>query len=42
MRTVWDTGGDLGVVELGVNGMFGIGSNGWYNSLIRFDMRFVF
>jgi len=42
LRTVWDTGGDLGVVELGVNGMFAVGSDGWYDALLRFDMRFVF
>jgi hypothetical protein len=42
LRTVWDTGGDLGIVELGVNGMFAVGSDGWYDALQRFDMRFVF
>jgi hypothetical protein len=39
---VHDTGGDLGVVELGVNSIFAIGSDGWYDALIRFDLRFVF
>ena len=42
LRTVIDTGGDLGVVEMGFNAIFAVGSNGWYNSLIRFDLRFVF
>jgi hypothetical protein len=42
LRTVWDTGGDMGVVEFGVSSSFGLGSNGWYNSLLRVDLRFVF
>jgi hypothetical protein len=42
MRMVWDTGGDLGVVEFGVSSSIGLGSNGWYNSLLRADLRFVF
>ena len=42
VRTVWDTGGDLGVVEFGCNSMLAVGSDGWYDALIRFDMRFVF
>jgi hypothetical protein len=42
LRTAWDTGGDLGVVELGFSSIFSVGSNGWYDALLRFDMRFVF
>jgi len=42
LRIVTDTQGDLGVVEFGINGVFAVGSNGWYDALIRFDMRFVF
>lgn len=42
LRTVWDTGGDMGVLEFGVNSMLSVGSNGWYDALIRTDMRFVF
>jgi hypothetical protein len=42
LRTVWDTGGDMGVLEFGFNSMLAIGSDGWYDALIRFDTRFVF
>jgi hypothetical protein len=42
LRMVWDTGGDLGVVEFGGNAMLAVGSDGWYDALVRFDMRFVF
>jgi hypothetical protein len=42
LRSVWDTGGDMGVLEFGVNSMLSVGSNGWYDALIRMDMRFVF
>jgi hypothetical protein len=42
LRTVWDTGGDLGIVELGVNSFFAVGSDGWFDAMFRFDMRFVF
>jgi hypothetical protein len=42
LRTVWDSGGDLGVVEFGASGIFAVGSNGWYDALMRFDLRFVF
>jgi hypothetical protein len=42
LRMVCDTGGDLGVVELGASTIFAVGSNGWYDALIRFDLRFVF
>lgn len=42
LRMVHDTGGDLGVLELGLSGNFAVGSNGWYDSLVRLDLRFVF
>src|SRR5262245_18726712 len=42
LRTVWDTGGDMGVVEMGANAMLAVGSDGWYDALVRFDLRFVF
>jgi hypothetical protein len=42
LRTIWDTGGDMGVVEFGLNSMLAVGSDGWYDALVRFDMRFVF
>ncbi len=42
LRIVHDTGGDLGVVELGTNAVFVVGSDGWYDALVRFDLRFVF
>jgi len=42
LRIVRDTGGDLGVVELGFNAVLAVGSDGWYDALVRMDLRFVF
>jgi hypothetical protein len=42
LRVVHDTGGDLGVVEFGVSSILALGSDGWFDSLLRFDLRFVF
>jgi hypothetical protein len=42
LRIVSDTGGDLGVVELGASAVLAVGSDGWYDALIRLDLRFVF
>jgi len=42
LRIVTDYGGDLGVVELGLNSVFSIGSDGWYDALMRVELRFVF
>lgn len=42
LRIACDTGGDLGVVELGFSSVMAIGSNGWYDALLRMDIRFVF
>lgn len=41
-RIAIDTGGDLGIVEFGINGVNAVGSNGWYERAVRFDLRFVF
>jgi hypothetical protein len=42
LRIACDTGGDLGVVEMGFSSVMAIGSNGWYDALLRLDLRFVF
>jgi hypothetical protein len=42
LRIVTDYGGDLGVVELGLSSIFSVGSDGWYDALLRIEMRFVF
>ena len=42
MRMVCDTGGDLGLIELGASMPVQLGDNGWYNYLFRFDLRFVY
>jgi len=42
LRMACDTGGDLGIVELGWAADLAIGSDGWYDGLLRFDLRFVF
>jgi len=42
LRVVHDTGGDVGVVEFVYSGVFAVGSDGWYDALLRFDLRFVF
>lgn len=42
VRLVKDTGGDFGLVELGVCGNFQLGYNGWYDSLLRLDLRFSY
>lgn len=42
VRIVQDTGGDLGLLEWGAGGGFTIGSNGWYNGLLRVDMRLTY
>lgn len=41
MRLVWDTGGDLGLIEFGLSGGVGVGSDGWYDGMLRFDTRFA-
>ncbi|MCU0871325.1 MAG: hypothetical protein MUE50_03190 [Pirellulaceae bacterium] len=39
LRTVIDTGGDLGVIEIGVAGGLDIGSSGWHDGMLRFEIR---
>lgn len=39
LRFVADTGGDFGLFELGIGGGFDIGSTGWYDSMLRLELR---
>jgi len=39
LRIVSDTGRDFGLVELGVSGGCNLGSSGWYNNLMRIELR---
>jgi len=39
LRTIIDTGGDLGVLELGVATGLDLGSSGWSDGLLRFEIR---
>ena len=39
LRTIVDTGGDLGVLEFGVAAGLDLGSSGWYDGLLRFEIR---
>jgi hypothetical protein len=42
LRIVTDGGGDLGLIEFGINTVVSIGSDGWYDALLRAELRFVF
>lgn len=42
MRFTWDTGGDLGLFELGLQGGFTITETSWYSGLFRIEARFVY
>lgn len=42
LRFVKDSGGDLGVCELGVSGTVGMGSSSWYDGMLRFEMRWIY
>lgn len=42
VRLVIDSGGDLGLMEVGMSFSQQIGSLGYYDSLIRLDMRFIY
>jgi hypothetical protein len=42
MRIARDTGRDFGLVEMGVSGGLNLGSNGWYDSMIRMEIRTVY
>ena len=39
LRVVWDTGGDLGLVEFGIAGGLSPTKQRWYDSLLRVDLR---
>lgn len=39
LRSVIDTGGDLGVIEIGIAGGLDIGSSGWHDGMLRFEIR---
>ena len=39
LRTVIDTGGDLGILEFGLIGGLDLGSSGWHNNMLRFEVR---
>ena len=39
LRTVIDTGGDLGVIEFGLAGGIDMGSSGWHEGMLRFEIR---
>jgi hypothetical protein len=39
LRVVWDTGGDLGLVEFGIAGGLSPTKQHWYDSLLRVDLR---
>jgi hypothetical protein len=42
VRTVHDTGGDWGLLELGASGGFQWGDNGWYDSMVRLEFRLLY
>jgi hypothetical protein len=42
VRVPWDTGGDLGLVEFGLQGGFSITETSWYSSMLRFEARFIY
>lgn len=42
LRFVLDNGGDLGLTEIGVGGGFTLGSSGWYDGMMRAEMRMSF
>jgi len=41
IRFVSDSGGDFGLFELGINGGFSLGSNGWYDGILRLEFRWT-
>jgi hypothetical protein len=41
LRCVWGPGGDLGLIEYGVSPGFILADEGWYDSRLIFDIRFV-
>jgi hypothetical protein len=42
VRFVADTGGDLGLFELGISGSFSASRNRWYEGLLRVDLRWSY
>ena len=42
VRTVRDFGRDFGLVEFGVSSGIDLGSTGWYDSLVRFELRILY
>ncbi len=42
VRLVFDRPGELGLFELGIGSSFAVSGNRWYDSLLRFDLRFSF
>jgi hypothetical protein len=42
VRTVRDFGRDFGLVEFGISSGFGLGSAGWYDSLMRIELRILY
>jgi len=42
IRIAKDTGGDLGLVEIGFSGGVSVSEAHWYDSLIRLDLRWTF
>jgi hypothetical protein len=41
VRFAWDPGGDLGITELGVSAGLAISRDSYYDSLLRFELRFT-
>ncbi len=39
LRAVVDTGGDLGVLEFGLAAGINLGGSGWYDNMMRFEIR---
>jgi hypothetical protein len=42
LRFIHDTGGDWGLFEYGIVGGFSVSTDHWYDSMIRFDARWVY
>ncbi len=42
LRIVSDHGSDFGLVELGLSGGFNLGSDGWYDTLLRMELRTMY
>lgn len=42
LRYAWDTGGDFGLLELGLSGGVSVTGHHWYQGLLRFDVRWAY